>query len=74
MRVGLGQFNAVVGDLAGNADKMRDIYAEAAKSKVELLLFPELAVCGYPPEDLLLKPRFLADGRSVLEKPSGQVP
>jgi NAD+ synthase (glutamine-hydrolysing) len=68
VRVGLGQFNPVVGDLTGNADKIRNIYAEALRSKVGLLLLPELAVCGYPPEDLLLKKHFLTDNRSVLER------
>ena len=68
MRVALGQFNAVVGDLAGNAEKMREIYTRAVQSDVDLLVFPELAVCGYPPEDLLHKKHFLKDCSSVLEK------
>ena len=58
MRVALGQFNAVVGDLAGNAEKMRQIYTRAVQSEVDLLVFPELAICGYPPEDLLYKRHF----------------
>ena len=61
MRVALGQFNAVVGDMAGNARKMREIYARAIRADVDLLAFPELAVCGYPPEDLLHKRHFLTD-------------
>jgi len=68
MRVALGQFNAVVGDLAGNAKKMREIYAEAVRSDVDLLIFPELAICGYPPEDLLHKKHFLKDCLLTLEK------
>jgi len=68
VRLGLGQFNAVVGDLASNAEKMRDVYAEALKSEVDLLVFPELAVCGYPPEDLLLKKHFLRDCSLTVEK------
>ncbi|HUU17571.1 MAG TPA: NAD+ synthase [Sedimentisphaerales bacterium] len=68
MRVALGQFNAVVGDLAGNARKMREIYAEAVRSDVDLLVFPELAICGYPPEDLLHKKHFLTDCSSALDK------
>jgi NAD+ synthase (glutamine-hydrolysing) len=68
MRVALGQFNAVVGDLAGNAEKMREIYAEAVRSDVDLLAFPELAVCGYPPEDLLHKKHFLTDCSSALDR------
>ena len=68
MRVALGQFNAVVGDLAGNAERMRSIYAEAIGFDVDMLAFPELAVCGYPPEDLLLKRHFLEDNRLALDK------
>jgi NAD+ synthase (glutamine-hydrolysing) len=73
-RVGLGQFNAVVGDLAGNAEKMRSIYADAIASNVDLLTFPELAVCGYPPEDLLLKKHFLEDCRDTIEKLAADCP
>jgi len=68
MRVGLGQFDAVVGDLDGNAERMREIYGQARKQGVELLLFPELAVCGYPPEDLLLKKHFIEENKEVVEK------
>jgi len=67
VRVALGQFNAVVGDLAGNAEKMRSVYARAMASDVDLLAFPELAVCGYPPEDLLLKEHFVKDCRKTLD-------
>ena len=74
MRAALGQFDAVVGDLAGNAKKMRDIYAEALRSDVDLLVFPELAVCGYPPEDLLLKKHFLEDSRLTVEKLAADCP
>ena len=68
MRVALGQFNAVVGDLDGNARKMGEIYAEAVRSDVDLLVFPELAICGYPPEDLLHKKQFLTDCSLALDK------
>ncbi len=68
VRIALGQFNAVVGDLPGNAEKMRTIYDEAARSNADLVVFPELAVCGYPPEDLLLKKHFLEDTRLAIEK------
>ena len=74
MRIGLGQFNAVVGDLAGNAEKMRSIYIEALQSNVDILIFPELAVCGYPPEDLLLKEHFLKGGRLTVEKLAADCP
>lgn len=68
VRVGLGQFNAVVGDLAGNAERMRRIYERAIGAGVELLVFPELAMCGYPPEDLLLQRDFLQENRTMVEK------
>ncbi|MHC4455629.1 MAG: NAD+ synthase [Planctomycetota bacterium] len=74
MRVALGQFNAVVGDLAGNADRMHSIYAQALASDVDLLVFPELAVCGYPPEDLLHKKHFLTDNLRTVEKLAAECP
>ncbi len=74
MRAALGQFNAVVGDLAGNAEKMREIYAQAARSDVDLLVFPELAICGYPPEDLLHKKHFLTDCSLTLDKLAADCP
>jgi NAD+ synthase (glutamine-hydrolysing) len=61
IRLGLAQINATVGDLAGNAAKMHEHIRAARADGVELLAFPELAVTGYPPEDLLLKPGFIAD-------------
>ena len=74
MRVGLGQFNAIVGDLTGNAEKMRQFYARAVEAGVDLLVFPELAVCGYPPEDLLYKQHFIKDCSLVLEKLAADCP
>ncbi len=74
MRVALGQFNAVVGDLAGNAEKMRQIYAWAVKADVDLLAFPELAICGYPPEDLLYKQHFLRDCSLTLKRLAADCP
>lgn len=68
MRIALGQFNAVVGDLAGNVEKMYRIYSKALQAGADLVVFPELAVCGYPPEDLLHKEHFLKDCRSTIEK------
>jgi NAD+ synthase (glutamine-hydrolysing) len=74
MRVALGQFNAVVGDLAGNAEKIRTIWAQAMEANVDLLVFPELAVCGYPPEDLLQKKHFLDDNRVFVDKLAADCP
>ena len=61
MRLGLAQFNPTVGDLPGNRRKILDAYARLVASGAELVVFPELAVCGYPPRDLLFKRRFVAD-------------
>jgi NAD+ synthase (glutamine-hydrolysing) len=74
LRVALGQFNALVGDLAGNARKMGDIYAQAMQSNADLVVFPELAVCGYPPEDLLHKNHFLDDTNLAIENLARQCP
>ena len=74
MRVALGQFNAVVGDLAGNAQRMREFYAQAVRADVDLLVFPELAICGYPPEDLLYKRHFLRDCSLTLDKLAADCP
>ncbi len=74
MRIGLGQFNAVVGDLAGNAERMRAIYSRAIEQGVDLLLFPELGICGYPPEDLVLKKHFVQENRSAVEKLAAECP
>jgi NAD+ synthase (glutamine-hydrolysing) len=74
MRIALGQFNAVVGDLAGNAQKMREFYAQAVRADVDLLVFPELAICGYPPEDLLYKQHFLRDCSMTLKKLAADCP
>ncbi len=68
MRLALGQINAVVGDLSGNAGKMREMYAQAVRAKADLLAFPELAICGYPPEDLLYKKDFLEGNLQAVEK------
>jgi len=73
MRVALGQFNAVLGDLAGNAERIRRVYGEAVKGGADLVVFPELAICGYPPEDLLLKKHFLLDNRWIVEKLAGDL-
>jgi len=67
VRIALGQFNAVVGDLSGNIEKMKSMWAGAVESGADLVVFPELAVCGYPPEDLVYKRQFLEDNRTAVE-------
>src|SRR3990172_3915002 len=68
LRVGMSQLNATVGDFAGNTQKILDAIAGARSSEVDLLTFPELAICGYPPEDLLFKPKFIDENRRWLDK------
>ena len=65
MRIALAQLNAVVGDLDGNRDRILAALADARGAGADLVLFPELAVTGYPPEDLLLRPGFV---RGALER------
>ena len=67
LRIVLGQFNAAVGDIGANLSAMRKMYGLAVASGADLLLFPEMAIAGYPPEDLLHKPHFLQDCRKGLE-------
>src|SRR5919197_3647992 len=59
MRLALAQINTTVGDLDGNRARILDAIGEAEASRADLVLVPELAVTGYPPEDLLLRPGFL---------------
>ena len=68
MRIGLAQFNATVGDIRNNVEKMVQVWHQARQSDVDLLVFPELATCGYPPEDLLYKGHFVADNGLVVQQ------
>ena len=68
MRLALAQLNAVVGDLVGNRDKILASLAEAREAGADLVVFPELAVTGYPPEDLLLRPGFVRAAHESLEE------
>ena len=58
LRVAVAQFNATVGDLTGNVERILQCAADARARGAQVLLTPELALCGYPPEDLLLRPDF----------------
>ncbi|MBI2329442.1 MAG: NAD+ synthase [Chloroflexi bacterium] len=68
LRVGMAQINTTVGDFTGNRRKILGAIAEARSLGVDLLTFPELAICGYPPEDLLFKPQFIKENLLSLEK------
>src|SRR3954467_9217473 len=67
MRIALAQMNSVVGDLDGNRDRVLERLAQARDAGADLVLFPELAVTGYPPEDLLLRPGFIRAAERSLE-------
>src|SRR5437763_1125331 len=66
-RIALAQANPLMGDIAGNLRKARAMRAAAAKAGADLVLFPELYVVGYPPEDLVLKPALQEDARDAVE-------
>ncbi len=68
LRVALAQLNPTVGDLDGNLAKMIEVYDRAEAAGCDLVAFPELATTGYPPEDLVLKPGFVADNLVALSK------
>jgi NAD+ synthase (glutamine-hydrolysing) len=68
MRLALAQINSVVGDLEGNAAKIVDWLGRARDANADLVLFPELAVTGYPPEDLLLRPGFVRAARRSVDE------
>ena len=68
MRLALAQINSVVGDVDGNAAKVVTWLDEARQANADLVLFPELVVTGYPPEDLLLRPGFVRAARRAVEE------
>jgi NAD+ synthase (glutamine-hydrolysing) len=68
LRVALAQLDCVVGDLDGNVDRMIGWLGRAASEGVDVVVFPELAITGYPPEDLLLKPTFVDHNLDALDR------
>jgi NAD+ synthase (glutamine-hydrolysing) len=71
LRIGMAQLNTTVGDFAGNRQKILEAIDRARALGVDLLTLPELAICGYPPEDLLFKPQFIAENLNSLKKVVG---
>src|SRR5450631_3601257 len=67
MRIAIAQLDQVIGDLEGNAVRIIDAYAAATRAGADLVVTPELSLCGYPPEDLLLRPAFLEACASELQ-------
>ena len=78
LRIALAQLNPTVGDLEGNAQKLLAAHARAAKGGADLVVFTELYITGYPPEDLVLKPAFQRAARAARreagERASGRRP
>src|SRR6266513_6204209 len=68
MRIGIAQINPTVGDLRGNFEKILAAHRRLAAAGAELVLAPELATTGYPPQDLVFKSRFVPQNLEVLEK------
>jgi NAD+ synthase len=67
LTIAVAQLNPIVGDVSGNADKVRHARRQAAADGADLVVFPELFIAGYPPEDLILKPAFPAACRATIE-------
>ena len=68
MRIALCQINTTVGDFSGNTAKIIEYITKAKLLKADICVFPELAVTGYPPEDLLLKQKFVKDNQDALKE------
>ena len=68
VRIALGQINTTVGDLDGNVESMVGFAKRATESNADIVCFPELAITGYPPEDLVLRPEFVRDNLAALEE------
>ena len=73
LRIALAQFDFPVGAISANTDKILHLIEQAKQQQVDVLLFPELALSGYPPEDLLLRPSFLLDCEQALQHISDRV-
>ncbi len=74
IRAALAQVNTTVGDLEGNSQIIHEKIREARKQQADIVTFPELCLCGYPPEDLLLKQGFAEDSMKALDKIAAGTP
>ncbi len=74
MRIALAQTNPTVGDVAGNTEQILAVWREAAAAGADLVVFTELTVTGYPPEDLLLKPEFVAANLAAVDRLAAEGP
>jgi NAD+ synthase (glutamine-hydrolysing) len=68
VRIALGQINTIIGDFAGNSAKIVEYATRARQGGAELVLFPELSICGYPPRDLVERPWFVERNRETAEE------
>ena len=68
MRIAIAQINPIVGDFAYNLDKILDNVKAAKSQEADLLVFPEMVITGYPPEDLLFKKHFIQKSKEMLKK------
>src|SRR5436309_12192539 len=73
MKIGLAQINATVGDLRGNCELIICAYERLAGAGADLVLTPELAITGYPPQDLVFKSRFVPENLEILKRLHAQV-
>jgi len=67
LKIALAQLNPVLGDIGGNVEKLKRVHREAGSKGADLVLYPELFITGYPPEDLVRKPAFAAASRAAVE-------
>ncbi|MGL5034620.1 MAG: nitrilase-related carbon-nitrogen hydrolase, partial [Microcystaceae cyanobacterium] len=74
MKIAIAQLNPTIGDITGNAQRLLEVSEEAYQQGAELLLTPELSLCGYPPKDLLLNPSFIGLIAQELEQLAKQIP
>src|SRR2546429_9727408 len=73
MKIGFAQINPTVGGLSGNCDLILAAYERLAAAGAELILTPELAITGYPPQDLVFKSRFVPENLAMLDKLQARV-
>jgi NAD+ synthetase len=73
MRIAIAQLDCVVGDLEGNAERILGAVAEGGRGGADLVVTPELSLCGYPPEDLVLRPAFLAACGEALRRLAARI-
>ena len=74
MRIALGQINTVIGDFSGNSEKIIDFSRRASGSGADVILFPELSICGYPPRDLVERPSFVEGNWQAAENIARETP